>query len=115
MNENTKQERQVLTAIMDTLAESGYQLVNAYDGEEWMGHDVTADATYAEALAWATAADMGAIRYRDNRGDRFTLHLVLGNSPWEVVADISGTDHDAIERGNRLIIKITDKAEAALR
>lgn len=115
MNENQKQERQVLVAILDTLAEKGYRLVNASDGEDWMGRDVTAFATYAEVLDWAMAADMGAIRYIDPQGDRFTLHLVLGNAPWEIVADISGANHNAIERGNRLIIPITNKAEAALR
>lgn len=115
MNKNHLQERQVVTAIMETLADSGYRLVNVHDSEEWMGRDEAAEATNAEILDWAMAADMGAIRYMDTHGERFTLHLVLGNSPWEIVADLSGENHDAIERGNKLIIPITDKAEATLR
>jgi len=109
------QEQQVLIAIMETLDESGYRLVNVHDSEEWMGKDATAEATRDEILSWAMAADGGAIRYLDTHGERFTLHMVYGNSPWEVVADLSGESHDAIERGNRLIIPITDKAEATLR
>lgn len=115
MNENHKQERQVLIAIMETLEASGYRVVNAHDSEEWVGREIAQFASQEEILKWATAADMGAIRYLDPRGERFTLHMIYGNSPWEVVADISGENHDAIERGNRLIIPITDKAEMTLR
>ncbi len=112
---NHEQERQVLTAIMETLEASGYKLVNVYDSEEWMGRDETSMALQFEIIEWAMASDFGAIRYIDPRGDRFTLHLVMGNSPWEIVSDISGANEDAIERGNHLIIPVTDKAEAALR
>jgi len=112
---NNLKEAQVLIAVMETLDASGYRLVNVFDSEEWMGRDATAEATRDEILEWVMASDMGAIRYLDTHGERFTLHLVYGNSPWEVIADISGKDHETIERGNRLIIPITDKAEATLR
>lgn len=115
MKNNRQHEHQVLTAVMETLAENGYRIVSAHDSEEWMDRLDAQFASQEDILKWAMAADMGAIRYLNPRGERFTLHMVYGNSPWEVISDLSGENHDAIERGNRLIIPITDKAEATLR
>jgi len=108
-----EQERQALTAVLETLEENGYRIVNVHDSEEWMGRRGTEQTGPEGILNWAMAADMGSIHFRDPKGKRFAIHMVYGNSPWEVICDMSGQDVATLTRAEALINPIQERAERA--
>ena len=105
-----KTERDVLSEVMDALFDAGYVMLGVCDGEEWLH-----EGTRAELLDFVMAADEGTIQYSSPVGKRFSMHMVYGNAPWEVIADLSGQDVDTFEYGNAVITPVTDRAERELR
>jgi hypothetical protein len=90
-------EKQVVRQVCERLLRWGYSLGNVSDGQELMGATATKNATMTEIVEWSSCAESGQILfYAPRTGKRCSLILIYGNSPQEVVADLSAQDEDTL-------------------
>ena len=88
----TLDSRPLVRSLLEHLGAHGFTVTTVYDGETHTStEDIEEiiDAATATDEAWLTAAATysGAIHL-------FTLNLIYGNEPWELVADYSWTRGD---------------------
>lgn len=112
-----EQERNVIEEVTLFLQEQGYTIKNAYDGEEYMEKaDVLAAINNKDTdtiLDWAMASDGGSISFNSPSGGRFAIHMIYGNSPEEVIYDISASNEDELTKGTSLVnAKMEDALES---
>jgi len=93
--------------VLNDLQINGYTITSVFDSEEHMDKEdldkANATNDLASVTAWASAAEMGAVGLQDKDGERFKLHLVYDNSPEEVIVDMSASNEEALERGERIV------------
>jgi hypothetical protein len=86
----------VTESLFRHLHAAGATITHVNDGEGWEETPTQADALYA-----ATGIDVAHLRVRLNEGPKYTLLLVYGNAPHELVADWSYSGpgpHTAIDQ-----------------
>lgn len=102
-----EKEVEVVSGIIQFLQENKYTVTGVFDGEEFMDTDELKDAIETNdtnAMAeFTAAAGSGSVKFKDPKGERFSIIMIYGNSPEEVIADISGQSHEAIDRGIALV------------
>jgi hypothetical protein len=79
-------------SLIKTLKDNNFQIISGSDGEESFKFDTTSRKEFLESV---TACDEGYLKVRYNEKN-YTLFLVYGNEPGEVICDYSS--HPALDQ-----------------
>ena len=101
------QERAVVGEVVKHLQENAYTIVRVSDGEEYLEQDELDEAlennNLEPILEWTSQAESGSIQFKSAEGDRFTIHMIYGNSTEEVIYDMSASNEAALTAGSQLV------------
>ncbi|WP_273206741.1 hypothetical protein [Marinobacter subterrani] len=102
-----EEEHRVLNEALNDLQLNGYRITGAFDGEDYMEVDELKAALESKdlkpILEWTSQAESGSVTLQDEQGDRLALHVLYGNSPMELIYDMSASNEDALTRGDRIV------------
>lgn len=110
-----EQERDTLIEVLKDLQLNGYQITRAFDGEDNMEADdlkaALAENNLSPIVDWTAQAESGSVTLKDAQGDRLALHLIYGNSPMELIYDMSASNEDALLRGTDIVNNCLDSLD----
>lgn len=80
-----------VNSLLNILQKDGYTIVAASDGEEWTKFtQATKLSVRKQATDILTSSDIGYVNVEKD-GKNFSMFIVLGNEPEELVADYRGS------------------------
>lgn len=100
-------KKELLAEVIETMSANNYTVASVFDSEMFMEKDDLDAAVAAhdvdEILSHAMAADEGQIAFKNELGDRFSIHMAYDNDPEEIIYDMSAKNEDILKAGERLV------------